>query len=227
MFMITSKKLIAWWIGLGIAAALGGKAHDVLEQEARNISAQEKPYVELTDAQAIRWGYEQCKQSTARQEGLAQSGYTCERLYSNPIPEIVSSARYDHRRAHSIEEYDRLRPKITRLDDNLELFYGAVGLGACAVFLLWCRSTLLPLLTRLKETVRERTPSPSELKALGANRKVRQAESDFVTLKNLHDNGLINDEMFEKRKDELKVALSANHVFRDLDGGVERQTTAQ
>mgnify|MGYP001154135784 CR=1 FL=1 len=55
----------------------------------------------------------------------------------------------------------------------------------------------------------------NDLKALGANRKVRQAESDFQTAKNLHDNGLISDEMFEKRKTELKEALSANKVFQD------------
>lgn len=52
------------------------------------------------------------------------------------------------------------------------------------------------------------------LKGMAANRKLRQAENDFSTLKNLYENGLITEEMFLQRKDQLKSILGSNEVFR-------------
>lgn len=54
-------------------------------------------------------------------------------------------------------------------------------------------------------------PSPN-IKEMNAGRKLRQAEADFVTLKNLYDNGLITEEIFSQRKADLKAALSNNEI---------------
>lgn len=65
--------------------------------------------------------------------------------------------------------------------------------------------------------MKEVAPSAPNIKGLTAGRKLRQAETDFVTLKNLHENGLITDEMFAKRKEDLKAALGNNEIFAKSD----------
>jgi hypothetical protein len=128
---------------------------------------------------------------------------------------MISNARNAYRGNLDRKANDLSWPEVKRLYSMQEIFCYVAAFAAVVVFLLWFRSTLLPRLVAVKDVVKERTPSASDFQALGANRKVRQAESDFQTLKNLHDNGLINDEMFEKRKAELKDALSANKLFQD------------
>lgn len=66
-------------------------------------------------------------------------------------------------------------------------------------------------LRKIKESVP--LPPTHNIKGLNAERKLRQAEADFVSLKNLHDNGLITDEMFSQRKAKLKAALASNEIF--------------
>jgi hypothetical protein len=52
---------------------------------------------------------------------------------------------------------------------------------------------------------------------LHAGHKLRQAEKEFVTLNNLHDNGLISDDIFLKRKAELTAALGSDEMFSKAD----------
>jgi len=215
--MISSKKLLAYWAGIGVTVALANGVYDSLSKDVPERAEHEaQPYVAVSDQEAIMRQYRSCFQDKDLQLQLLAAGSSCEKLYSNPSAEMVKNAQEAmHWDYYGREIAPRIKERRSTLDGNLKLFLSAAAFAAATVFLLWCKSTLLPRLKAMKEVVRERAPSVEDVKALGANRKVRQAESDFQTLKNLHDNGLINDEMFEKRKEELKVALSANKVFQD------------
>jgi len=213
--IITTKKLIACWVGLGIITAVSFKIFDKAEEDARQIASEKVPHVELSDAQLVQMDYEKCLKDRTRQIELAAYGSSCEKSYSDTSPEMIKIMRLSYRANIGLQIDELAWPEIKSLRSMKETFYHATAFAAVVVFLLWFKSVLLPRLVALRDVVKERTPSASDLKALGANRKVRQAENDFHTLKNLHDNGLINDEMFEKRKAELKEALSANKVFQD------------
>lgn len=213
--MITTKKLIACWVGLGITTAVSFKIFDKAEEEAREASRSKFRYVELSDTQLIQMRYEKCHNSPSFRAELATYGSSCEKLYSNASEEMINSARIDYKSDLAHKAFEDSWPEIKKLNSMQEIFCYATAFAAVVVFLLWFKSVLLPRLVAVKDVVKERTPSASDLKALGANRKVRQAESDFQTAKNLHDNGLISDEMFEKRKTELKESLSANKVFQE------------
>lgn len=215
--MVTTKKLLAWLAGIGIAASLAASAHNILSEEVPERAERDaRPYVPITDQEAIMRRYRRCFQDKEVQHQFLSAGVTCEQAYSNPSAEMVKNAQEsDHWEYYGREVYPLIKERRDTLDSNFKAFLYAAAFAAVTVLLLWCKSTLLPKLSAMKDVVRERTPSVEDVKALGANRKVKQAESDFLTLKNLHDNGLIDDEMFEKRKDELKAALSTNKVFQD------------
>lgn len=216
-FMITTKKMILCWAALGIALAVGNMAHEVLQKEAAVIAVKEAPpYESVSDVEAVRLAYETCQRDVNFESMLLQTGTSCKEHFLKPTERTTQSAQEYHRDSYEKREVgSRIDARQSKLRENFETFYYVLAFAAFAVVLLWCKSTVLPRLVNFKDAVRERAPSISELKALGANRKVRQAESDFATLKNLHDNGLINDEMFKKRKDELKASLSSNQVFQE------------
>jgi hypothetical protein len=54
---------------------------------------------------------------------------------------------------------------------------------------------------------------PKTVKTLTESRKLRQVESDFLTLQNLFKNGLITEEMYLKRKEALIASLSNSDTF--------------
>ena len=215
--MITTQRLIACWIALGLALLGGNHAHDALQKEAVVIAAKEAPpYVSVSDVEAVRLRYEACKRDLSFEVMLFEAGSSCQEHFSKPVNEIAEDAQEIHRASYVEREVkSRVDARQSELRKNLETFYYGLIIAASAAFLLWCKSTVFPRLVALKNAIYEHAPSAKNLKALGANRKVRQAESEFVTLKNLHDNGLINDEMFEKRKEVLKASLSGNQVFQD------------
>lgn len=213
--IITTKKLIACWVGLGIIAAVSVKVFDTARDEVTQTESARVPYVELSDAQLIQMEYRECLGDRTRRAQLAAYGSSCEQSYSNVSRDMIDAARLSYRAGVALKITQLAAPEIRKIDSMQEKFFYVVAFAAVVVSFLWFKSVLLPRLIAVKDVVKERTPSASDLKALGANRRVRQAESDFHTLKNLHDNGLINDEMFEKRKAELKEALSANKVFQD------------
>jgi hypothetical protein len=122
-----------------------------------------------------------------------------------------------HQGFHQAEIYPRTVELEGRYLTYFERFLAFLWIAAAAAFLMWCRSTLLPIVGRFRAKLRDRSSLSVDLQSIGANRRVRQAESDFATLKNLHDNGLINDEMFNLRKEELKAALTSNKVFQQKD----------
>jgi len=215
--MITTKKLIACWAALGIILVAGNVAYDVLKKEAVVIAAKEAPpYVPVSDGEAVRLDYETCTHDPSYELMLLKAGSSCQEYFSQPMEKIAESAQKSHRYSYDAREVEsRVNARQSELRKNLEMFYYALIIAASAAFLFWAKSTVLPRLIAMKDAVRERAPSADDLKTLGANRKMRKVESDFAALKSLHDNDMISDEMFEKRKEELKASLGTNSAFRD------------
>lgn len=215
--MINAKKLLACWAALGIALVVGNMAHSVLKKDATIVAAKEAPpYVPISDVEAVRLAYERCQEDVSFEIMLLQAGTSCKEYFSKPTEKTTQIAQEYLRDSYETREVEsRIDARQSKLRENFETFYYGLAFVAFALALLWCKSNVLPQLVTFKDAVRERAPSLSDLKALGANRKVRQAESDFATLKNLHDNGLIDGEMFKKRKDELKASLSNNQLFQE------------
>jgi hypothetical protein len=219
--MITTKKLIGYWAVLAIVTVLGHTLETDLHKKAFDAAVKRVTApIGVTDAEAVQWDYEFCKQHPEMTQELVKAGQSCDTIFADPTPEVARAAQKHYRSYHANsqdphEEGSGVWDEVERLTTMFEVFYIVVSIAALLVFALWFKATLLPRLVAVKDLVKERTPSVGDLKDIGANRKVRQAESDFQTLKNLHENGLIDDEMFEKRKAVLKEALSANRAFQD------------
>lgn len=143
---------------------------------------------------------------------------------------LESSARRQYLRKRTADcvlaFYEReILPHELRLVNNMDWYvqasYTLLGLAALVAVCMWFRSTVVPFATGTLFPFAARGLSkiqPSFLSrqwnAAAANRKVRRAQSDFAALKNLHDNGLINEAMFAKRKKELQDDLSGNALFK-------------
>jgi hypothetical protein len=210
---MTTKKFILSCLVLLFFAWGGYIVYDVKNDAAYGIAHRAaRPYVPLSDENALAEAFVACRNYS---ELHALSFDECETLYENPSSELLKSAHESHRLVFDRAE---IFPRFEELQDQyltyFERFLVFLGLVAAAVFLLWCRSTLLPLVLRFSAKLRDRSNLSAGIETFGATRQVRQAESDFATLKNLHDNGLIDDEMFNLRKEELRVALTANKVFQ-------------
>lgn len=214
---MTTKKFMLSCLVLLFFAWGGYIVYDVKNDAAYGIAHRAaRPYVPLSDENALAEAFVECQNYSVRR---ALSSFTaCEMLYENPSSELLKSAHESHRLAFDRAE---IFPRFEELQDQyltyFERFLVFLGLTATAVFLLWCRSTLLPLAVKFHAKLRARSSLSTGIETFSATRQVRQAESDFATLKNLHDNGLIDDEMFHLRKEELRLALTANKVFQSKE----------
>jgi len=210
---MTTKKFMLSCLVLLFFVWGGYIVYDVKDHAAYGIAVKAAPpYVPLSDERALAEAFAACLDDP-KLGGLSFT--TCETIYENPSPELLKSAHESHSlafdRAEVFPRYEELQDQYLTYFEGFLVF---LGLVAAAVFLLWCRSTLLPLALRFSAKLRDRSNLSAGIETFGATRQVRQAESDFATLKNLHDNGLIDDEMFNLRKEELRVALTANKVFQ-------------
>jgi hypothetical protein len=208
-FILSCLVLLAFaWGGYIVYDAKYDAAYGVAHKAAR-------PYVPLSDEDAIAEAFAECQNDP---ELLALSFRACDTIYENPSPKLLKAAHESHSLAFDRAE---IFPRVHELQDQyltyFERFLVFLGLTATAVFLLWCRSTLLPLAVKFHAKLRARSSLSTGIETFSATRQVRQAESDFATLKNLHDNGLIDDEMFHLRKEELRLALTANKVFQSKE----------
>ncbi|WP_139089383.1 hypothetical protein [Janthinobacterium lividum] len=210
---MTSKKLLISWFFLAVVAALGTVTHGVMMKEVPEIAAKEAPkYLPLTDLEAIKEALASCNKDVYQLADLAMAGGTCGSAYANPSARLVELSQESHKTRFYWKE---IRPRVENLENGLNTNFTRliviVLLVAMVVFIIWCKSTLFSFVVQGR--IKLRGLSFLDLKSKGPNRRVRQAESEFITIKNLHDNGLISDEMFLKRKEELQAALIRNEVF--------------
>jgi hypothetical protein len=214
-----TKKLLLVWFVLGLLAGIGTKVYSAKQDGAEAAAIKEAPpYVKVSDAEAIAKAIASCRDDANLSVQLMLAEATCESFYANRATDGIKLAQQSHREQfYRAEVYPRERELETLYTTYFERYLVCLSLAAGIAFLMWCRSTLLPLLGRFYGKLRDRASLPTDLQSIAANRRVRQAEADFATLKNLHDNGLINDEMFNLRKEELKAALVSNKVFLPKD----------
>lgn len=215
---MTTKKLFVIWAFLGALSAVSFLIHTNTMKRAEEVAWQQAPrYVPLTDTAAVlEYSYNDCEEDPARELIFLYRNMDCNKAHANPTQRMVDEAIEIHKNKFYRREVLPLKYKVEKASKSNTEFFMTTILGfAAAALLFWFKSVALPRLAKTKSDITERSDIAQNLKAAGANRKVRKAESDFSTIKNLHENGLISDEMFEKRKDELREALSENKIFRN------------
>lgn len=214
--MFTIKKLAICWALLGAVAVMGATVFDAaLKEVAATVEKESPPYVAVSDAEAVRLDFERCTHYGEFELELIRRRSSCEEFFSQPIEQIAEVSQNHHRQAYYRDVDYRVNTRDSELRTRRETFFVGLLIVAGVALLLWFISSVMPRFVAAGKAVRQRAPSFSDLKAMGENRKVRKAESEFATLKNLYENGLISQEMFEKRKDELKAALSSNRMFHE------------
>jgi hypothetical protein len=136
---------------------------------------------------------------------------------------IANGHRINRASFFQSEVAPRIKPTENYIDIAFACGYAVLAMILVFAFTRWLKFEGVPAMRQNLESMKESVPSLPPLpplpniKALNAGRKLRQAEKEFETLKNLHDNGLITDEMFLKRKAELKASLGGNEMFSKDD----------
>lgn len=121
----------------------------------------------------------------------------------------------------SLDIASQIRKAGNYVDMVFVVLYGLLAIYPLSVITNFLKAEGMENARHNLGKMKEIAPSAPNTKGLTAGLKLRQAQSDFVTLKNLHDNGLITDEMFAQRKDELKAALGSNEIFNKASSSKE------
>lgn len=85
--------------------------------------------------------------------------------------------------------------------------YAVIALYALLALKQWFFSNGRQALNRRVAKLGTMSGISGRVSDIAANHKMRKAQADFQTLKSLHENGLITDEVFAKRKDALRAGL--------------------
>lgn len=124
--------------------------------------------------------------------------------------ELLESGMAIHR-YHFI--YNEIAPHGDTSADLITYFfvsiYVCIALVQLRFMLMWFRAACLPALRDSAGRVRAVAPDLALLKGAMASRRLRRMEAEFNTLKNLHENGLIDEADFQRRKAELKATLDS------------------
>lgn len=113
---------------------------------------------------------------------------------------------------HESEYWEKeIRPRAETFEIAVAIMLSAVGilvlLYAGRAFVTWYSARRGEGGTQAAETFKGVGDVVQAVKSQATSRKMRSAEREYRTLKNLHDNGLISDEKFDKRKNELRSIL--------------------
>ena len=142
--------------------------------------------------------------------------YMCGKKQDELKAAIASDLIADGHRIHREEFFvSQIKPNVGTVEAIINwtfgLVYACIGLYVLKFFLKWFIAEILPFLRRGSRRLKEIRSWLPSIKALSENRRLRRAESDFLTLKNLYENGLITEEMFMARKSALKAVLGENN----------------
>jgi uncharacterized membrane protein len=116
------------------------------------------------------------------------------------------------RMARWVFENNEVEPHVDSVKNGINLVFGILYAGLALLtgrtLFTWFVTEPVPAILRMMSKVKVALPVAMHVKEMKTSRKLRRTENDFTTLKNLFDNGLITEEVFLKRKDELKAVLS-------------------
>lgn len=219
---MTIKALLVRYILLAVCLVGLGAAHSALLEHVPAIARHyAPPYVPLVKEEANKRATETYKASTTNCDNPSDymGEYLCKMRLTPSAPESVEQLErkeYEsHRWLYTQREILPLQEKLetaTRLGFGMLYFIIAIS----ALILTWrsFKSSRLPGLFGRIQDRRRSVRFRSNLKDVLAGHRLRNAEDEFRALKNLHDNGLITDDMFAMRKEELRMKLDGNEIFR-------------
>lgn len=224
---MTLKGMFIRWFLAGVGFGCLAFAYSLLYTKTTSIAERMAPqYVPLTEEEVYERARIACIRplgatsgctfptvTEAPSDGTAEGEYIRSELIStrNMIVALgFQIPKAEHRKEFTQRE---IAPRVdglrTKLDWCLGVISAAISLYAVAVFWKWFstngRRSLSQGLEHLKRT-------PGNFRGLFASRKLRRTESEFLTIKNLHENGLISDEIFAKRKADLRSAIEENSL---------------
>lgn len=122
--------------------------------------------------------------------------------------QLVANGRAMHR---AVFEYEEIAIHNDTTENLLNFTFGSVyiliALAELRFIAKWFNFKILPRLRSTSGRLKETVPDLGGVKSVLARRRLQQLEKEFNTLKNLHENGLIDDAAFEQRKAELRASL--------------------
>lgn len=220
---MTIKEVLVNWLKLSVILAMLIISHLVLHFEGARPLAEffAPPYVALSEKEALdrypayvgsvvsdreRFSILRCYRA-----GLPQEVRDCmnrevsEARTTNPP---LSGVHEEHARRYRMEEVD---PVIEKLRSYVfpwifGVLYALIALMAAAALKRWFISHGLPALCVKMVKLGW---IAQNFAAWRQGRSLRNAAREFADLTNLHQNGVISDELFLKRKAELSAALES------------------
>jgi hypothetical protein len=196
---MTGRNLISrlTWLGcfllcagaLHLASTLGNK--DIARLFIRS-------YVPLAKEEATRRAIELCDRDSMSWSW--QSRKNC----SLPSDSDVAMELRKHEQDY---EYSIARSAETNVRDGTNFAFGSVYailfIAGLWGLIRWFAANIWPKIAGFAGTL-HRSINWTEM---GATRRLRRAEDEFRTLKNLRDQGLIAEDVFVARKDKLRAAI--------------------
>lgn len=227
-------KRLGWY---GLIVAFLATAHVIFWQNVSLIAewAFAPSYVPLADAVALADGKSNFEERIVEAErkkaewtkcAAETEEYLVGSLCQYLVPEKVeqesdAELKADGHRIHRSQFiWKNVRPHVEKAEGAIDWIFGISYAVVALLFSLaifkWLKFSALPMMRDGLKTASS-APVGKAFRDLNAARKLRKAESDFLTAKTLYENGLITEEMFFKRKDELKQLLGDNELFRQSD----------
>jgi hypothetical protein len=210
---------LAICVGIMIPMHLGlkDKAYTFAEERATI------KYVPISEEEVYRRAGVLCVRPLGEEDGCqdevtdAKANDALEAYQQTQKEKLRSLRLYLARSGHK-QEYDKehVFPLMNTLQHGLDIgfgiLYSAIALYVMLFMCKWFSSRGRLAIGRGMEKIGN-AAVPEGVKDFASNRKLRQVQEDFNTLKKLHENGLITEEMFLKRKREMQFALEKNDVF--------------
>lgn len=156
-----------------------------------------RPYVPLTKEGAFTRAVQVCNQS-----GIRPYTENC----SMPSDGSISTEMVAHKADYEYREFEPVKERIDDVTNIvLGMVYAALGLSALWAFKSWFGANIWPMLAGFVRPLR----ASLDLSERGASWRLRRAEKEFRTLKSLHDDGLISEDVFVTRRNKLMAAIKA------------------
>ncbi|HJV02083.1 MAG TPA: hypothetical protein VJ752_16205 [Burkholderiaceae bacterium] len=231
------KDLLKRLVFLLVLTALLAIGQTILHKNVSNIAERlfAPSYIPIADNEALAAGrsaFEERVAENARKREKWKDcaantdeylvGSLCQYLVAENI-ESQDEAKWvsvGHEIHRNLFLWNEVRPHEAKAENLINWIFGILYFSLVLFVLLgfkrWLTSSVVPRIRKRLEGI-DVTRIGGVFRGMNARRKLRKAESDFITAKNLYENGLITEEMFLMRKNKLKHLLGHNALFRNLD----------
>jgi hypothetical protein len=215
---MTTKIFLGSWLKLILLLLLVAGTHILILQFATHsiatLVAPKFTALTATEEEAFRH-----KQSTHRAEQVAEQTKDCEERHPNRtdrdgkfwFERCMSFASYSwYTHPAEIHEMKVIAPMVKEIQEKFlpaffGLFYAIIGIFLLKALWRWLFETFTPLLRARFNGVKAKIADESILRT---DKRLSAAVKQLDDLETLRERGMITEEVFRERKDEIKGALA-------------------